>query len=473
MLRGAWLSAAGGCLARTALASFAMNQDRETPGRDRPNIVVILVDDLGYGDLGCYGGEIRTPNIDALAKNGLRFTDFHSNAAVCSPTRASLLTGRYPHRLGIQGALSDKKNQENGLALEETTFAELLGKSGYDCGIFGKWHLGFTPRFGPTRQGFKTFRGLLGGDLDYHSHIGRGGERDWWMNERLVSGEGYSTDLLAQYAIDFIEHKTRHPFLVYLPFQAVHFPFQGPADKADRTAGVDYHSESKYGSRKDRKAAYKEMVEAVDAAVGRVVSALRRRDLERETLLFLTSDNGGFSMVSSNKPLRGGKGELWEGGHRVPAVACWPGKIKPGSVTDQTAMTMDLFPTLAALAGVPLPGSPKIDGIDLTALLKEGRPLPERSVFWRAGSTKAARRGPWKLMLSRNERQLFHLNDDIGETRNLASSDSGRAKNMERELLAWEKEVTEGVQWISRQRHDALLQTRIVAACKDFRPKLL
>jgi len=386
--------------------------------RRRPNIILILADDLGYGDVGCYGNKIiKTPNIDALARGGMRFTDFHSNGPMCSPTRAAVLTGRYQQRCGIEGVLSCKSNYDTGMSPKEVTFAEVLKTVGYSTALFGKWHLGYTVPFNPVKQGFDTFRGYVAGGLDYHSHINRSGQPDWWKDDKLVPEQGYTTRLLTDHAIQFVEQNRDKPFCVYIPYQAVHFPFQGPNDKADRVIGGNYWSKAKYGSRyddvQDRKAAYREMVESLDANVGRIVSAVRRLGLQDKTLIFFTSDNGAYRWVGSNLPCRGQKTDLWEGGHRVPAIAYWPGKIKAGTVTDETAMTMDLFPTMAAMAGGKTPEDLKLDGTNLLPLLLQGKNLPVRTLFWRFRSEHAVRKGPWKLLVRGENQYLFNLDDDI------------------------------------------------------------
>jgi len=224
-----------------------------------------------------------------------------------------------------------------------------------------------------------------------------------------------------------------------LPFQAVHFPFQGPRDKADRALGGDYWSDAKYGSRTDRRAAFAEMVESLDTAVGRVLSVLKTHDLERNTLVFFTSDNGGFDMVSSNRPLRGAKGQLWEGGHRVPAIAAWPGELAAGVVKQGTALTMDLLPTMAALAGAKRP--PKLDGVDLMPWMKGQQDLPARTVFWRNQRARVARKGEWKLLIEGERRFLFNLARDIGERQDLASHHPDLVKQLEAALKAWEMDV--------------------------------
>ncbi|NQT02271.1 MAG: sulfatase-like hydrolase/transferase [Planctomycetes bacterium] len=195
---------------------------------ERPNIILIMADDLGYGDIGCYGSKkIRTPNIDALARGGLRFTDYHSNCPVCSPTRAALLTGRYQQRCGIEGVVTAAKHRHTGMALEEVTFAEVLKRRGYATGIFGKWHVGYNVEFNPAKQGFDEFIGYVSGNVDYHSHIDQAGFEDWWKNLQKVPEEGYCTDLITKHGVDFIERHKDGPFCLYLPHEAPHYPYQG------------------------------------------------------------------------------------------------------------------------------------------------------------------------------------------------------------------------------------------------------
>jgi len=446
-------------------ASYRHNSRRlrGSASGDKPNIILILADDLGYGDVGCYFAErlspagskiINTPHIDALAKRGMRFTDFHANGPMCSPTRAAVLTGRYQQRCGIEGVLSVKSNRDTGMAPEEVTFAEVLNAAGYATACLGKWHLGYTVPFIPVNQGFDTFRGFMAGGSDYHSHINRSGEPDWWKDDKLVPEEGYTTDLLTDHAIRFIKQNKDRPFCVYIPYQAVHFPFQGPDDEADRVIGGNYWSKAKYGRRyddvQDRKAAYKEMIESLDANVGRIVAAVRKLGLEQETLVFFTSDNGAYRWVGSNLPCRGQKTDLWEGGHRVPAVACWPGQIKPGTVSGETTMTMDLFPTMVAMAGAKLPKVLKLDGTSLLPLLLEGKKLPDRTLFWRFRKEHAVRKGPWKLLVRGENQYLFNLDDDIGEQNNLFETKPEMVEALRAEFLAWEKDVTAGVKWIRK-----------------------
>lgn len=417
--------------------------------RRKPNFVLILADDLGYGDIGCYGNTaIKTPNLDALAANGVRFTDFHSNGPVCSPTRAAFLTGRYQQRSGLDGVFTAETHRDTGMPLGEVTFAEMLAAAGYQTALFGKWHLGYPVAFNPVRQGFGTFRGYVSGNVDYHSHIDMAGEIDWWRDDTLVAEEGYVTDLVSDHGVRFVEAHADGPFCLYLAHEAPHFPYQGRNDKADRTPGNPHPTQ---GSRKDKPGAYTEMIEALDEGVGRIVDAIRRSGLEENTLIFFCSDNGA-TKLGSNDPLKGNKGGLWEGGHRVPAIACWPGQIEPG-VSHATLMTMDLFPTMAALAGAELPADRPLDGTDLSGHLLRREALPERTLFWRFQRRVAVRRGPWKLVGDKSvenpERldpvRLYNLDEDVGEVRDLAGDYPDVLASLTSAYWNWEREVTEGV----------------------------
>src|ERR1041385_6076276 len=231
------------------------------PASAKPNIIIILADDAGYGDLSCYGStEHRTPNLDKLAREGMRFTDLHANGSMCSPTRAALMTGRYQQRCGVEQVVGQFGSR--GMPLEQKTFAEYLRAAGYATAMYGKWHLGYPPET-PTRQGFDDFWGHLYGDSDHHSRIDRDGNEDWWHNEALVKEEGYNTYLINRHSLKFIEEHRDKPFFLYVPHSAVHFPWQGPGDKADRVKGGDYNNDSKLGSRKDRRVALGEMLAAI------------------------------------------------------------------------------------------------------------------------------------------------------------------------------------------------------------------
>ena len=287
-------------------------------GKDeKPNFIIIMADDLGYGDVGCYGSsKILTPNIDGLAKGGMRFTDYHSNGAVCSPTRAALLTGRYQQRCGINGVVTAARHRETGLALSEVTFAEVLKGAGYTTGLFGKWHVGYPVEFNPMKQGFDEFAGFVSGNVDYQSHIDQEGYFDWWKGEKLEDEKGYTTDLITKHGERFIEKHKGESFCLYLAHEAPHYPYQGPGDGPERAVG----NRNAFPGRKDRAAAYVEMVEAMDAGIGRIVAKVKAMGIERKTLIFFCSDNGPATHGDSGG-LRGKKGSLWEGGHRVPGIA--------------------------------------------------------------------------------------------------------------------------------------------------------
>jgi len=383
-----------------------------------PNFVLIVADDLGWGDLGCYGSDVHaTPAIDALAAKGLRFTDFHSAGAMCSPTRASILTGQYPQRFGplFDGALSGTKQRHLGLPLEAVTLAEVLREAGYATGCFGKYG-------------------------DFHTRVDRSGHRDWWDGEKPVIEEGYTTSLLTDHAVTFIETHRERPFFLYLPHLAIHFPWQGPDDPAQRTPGKSWHDD-KWGIIPDPgnvSPHVKAMVESLDESVGRIVSILRELGLEENTLVIFTSDNGGyltygknFRNISHNGPWRGQKTEVYEGGHRVPLVVSWPGRIAPGR-SDTLVHSNDIFPTLASLAGASWEAD-AVDGIDLGPHLFHRHPVEERALSWRTRSHYAFRSGPWKLIVPRSGggTQLYHLGNDPGEQVNLA----GNREPVVRELL--------------------------------------
>jgi len=393
----------------------------------KPNIVIILADDLGYGDLACYGSSIPTPNIDRLAREGVRFTDFHSNGAVCSPTRCALMTGRYQQRAGISGLARG----DHGMSPNEFTVAEALKSAGYATGMSGKWHLGETPEFNPVKQGFDEFKGQLGGRIDYFTHraAGKAGHLDWWNGVDALEEKGYSTTLIADHSIEFIKRSKSKPFFLYVAFNAPHTPLQfpGATDEKDPDA-------------------YRKVVEWMDKESGRILAALQEEGLADNTFVFFLSDNGGHEGIQgcSNKPLRGFKGSFWEGGHREPAIARWPGHVPAGRVTDQTAMGMDLMPTVMELAGATLPAERKLDGVSLVSLLLREEPLPSRKLFWAQGKNWAMRDGPWKLLVEDGAVQLFDLGKDIGEQHDVSAQFPERVNTMREAFQSWAKDVGTG-----------------------------
>jgi len=425
------MAASVACPSRWAGAEAARNE--------RPNIILIMADDLGYGDISCYGGWVQTPHLDVLARGGMRFTDYHSNGAVCSPTRAALLTGRYQQRCGIDAVVTAKgPARETGMAQQEITFAEVLKQRGYVTGLFGKWHVGYRVEFNPTKQGFDEFIGYVSGNVDYHTHIDQADIADWWKGAEKTPEEGYVTDLITRHAVDFLQRHKDEPFCLYLPHEAPHYPYQGREDPPERLPGGNKGTKTQGA---DIKRAYREMVEIMDQSVGRIVQTVKELGLERNTFIFFCSDNGA-NRNGSNAPLRGFKGSLWEGGHRVPAIACWPGRIDPGTTCDQTVLGMDLFPTLASIAGAALPPGLKLDGANLLPLLTQGKSLPARTVFWAYRQQAAVRQGPWKLLVQNNREQLFNLATDLAEQTNLAPQHPDRVTTLRAALAAWQRDVT-------------------------------
>ncbi|MCK5713856.1 MAG: arylsulfatase, partial [Hyphomicrobiaceae bacterium] len=299
----------------------------------RPNIVFILADDLGFKDVGYQGGRIKTPNIDKLAARGTKLDQFYVQP-VCSPTRSSLLTGRYPMRYGLQVGVV-RPWARHGLPLEERNLAQALRETGYVTAIHGKWHLGHVnEKYLPTARGFDRQYGHYNGALDYFTHI-RDGGHDWNRNDKPLLEEGYTTDLLGKESARLIaEHDTSKPLFLYIPFNAVHSPFQAPQSYIDKYPDI----------KQDRRRIYAAMTAAMDDAIGQIVAALEKRRMTRNTLIIFCSDNGGVGGIADNGPLRGHKGQLYEGGIRVPAVAVWPGVLPARTVVDEPLHIVDMYP---------------------------------------------------------------------------------------------------------------------------------
>ena len=407
----------------------------------KPNIVLIMADDLGYGGISCYGNtEIATPVLDSLAKNGLKFTDFHSNAPVCSPTRAALLTGNYQQRAGLEGVIYVQgETREVGLDTTEVTIAELMKNNGYATGIMGKWHLGYNKEYNPVQHGFDEFYGYLSGNVDYHSHYDNAAIYDWFHNLDSIQEEGYVTDLITSHSVDFINQHKDEPFFLYVAHEAPHLPFQGRNDPAYRFPGKDF---TYHGPVEDTERAYKEMVEVMDEGIGKIMETLEKNDLMENTLVIFISDNGA-EKFGHNGGLNGHKGGLLEGGHRVPGIAYWKGKITPGT-SSATILSMDLLPTILSVTQTS--AETDFDGTDISSVLFENGQLDERTLFWRYGKQKAARKNQWKLWITETDTALFDLEKDLQETTNLADTQTDIMHELLRQLNAWEKEVTENVE---------------------------
>jgi arylsulfatase A-like enzyme len=410
----------------------------------RPNVLFILADDLGYGDLSCYGRpDYRTPVLDGFATQGIKFMSAYAAAPVCTPTRCAYITGRYPQRLavGLEEPLKATSGADVGLPPNHPTIASLLKGNGYETSLVGKWHLGWTPEFGPNRHGFDEFFGILSGAADYFTHRaadGRTGERsaggspDLWENLTPVERVGYLTDLLSDKAIEIIRRPKTKPFFLSLQYTAPHAPWEGPEDAA---IGHTEHgpgpmtgggSLSIYGS----------MMKSMDAGIGRVLKALERATLERDTLVIFTSDNGG-ERYSFNWPFSFQKGDLWEGGTRVPAMVRWPGTIPPAQVSQQAAITMDWTATILAVTGTaPDPAYP-IDGDDLMPVCTGQRGVYDRSLFWRTVKQDAARIGNWKYLQDKGQERLFDVSLDPGEKNDLRVRHPDVFDRMKTQYLAW------------------------------------
>ena len=408
-----------------------------------PNVILIMADDLGYGDIGCYGNkDIKTPALDRIAEEGMKFLSYYSNGPVCTPTRASLLTGNYPQRTGLEGVIyaAEAKRYEGGVPAKEQTIAESFKDHGYTTGIFGKWHLGYKPEHNPVRHGFDEFYGYVSGNVDYISHRDGIGLYDWWHNEDTIYEEGYVTDLLTDRAIAFMERNRNQPFFLYLPHEAPHFPYQNRTDEADRLPGIEFEA---WGSRPDKENAYKEMVEIMDENIGRIFERLEKLGLDTNTFVFFCSDNGALKL-GDNGRLKGFKGSLWEGGIRVPALAWYPEKIAKGTVSNASVISMDVMPTLLSVAGIET--DIQCDGKDFSEVLFKNMAMQERTLFWRYRNQWAAREGQWKYVKINNKEYLFDLKNDISETKNLKEDFPEKFENLKSHLEEWIKEMNKYVQ---------------------------
>ena len=402
----------------------------------RPNIILIMADDLGYGDLSCYGNEsIQTPHLDRLAAEGMRFTDYHSNGAVCSPTRAALLSGMYQQKVGIDGVVFTWLRDSLGMAQEVETMAEIFQANGYRTAIFGKWHLGYKKEFNPIQQGFEEFKGFVAGNVDYHSHLDNQYVFDWWEQDQLKEDPGYSTDLVTSYALNFLDRQATDPFLLYLPYAAPHDPYQGRKDPPIRTADKNSRSLTD----QEIMPIYKEMIEVLDEGIGQIMAKLQALNLSENTLVIFCSDNGA-NKRGSNGVLRGFKGGLFEGGHRVPAMAWWPGRIEAGQVNESLMLSMDWLPTLMDLADIEA-AERSFDGKNMRATLLEGTNDRSGIRYWRYKQQKAVRKGDWKMIWTGEEALLFNLAEDPAESSDLSKKEPGRLAEMQKVLQNWERSL--------------------------------
>ncbi len=418
----------------------------------RPNILFLLADDLGSYDVGWRGSEIKTPNLDKLAFGGARLDQFYVQP-LCSPTRAALLTGRYPMRHGLQVGVV-RPWAQYGLPLEERTLAQALREAGYATAIFCKWHLGhFAPDYLPTRRGFEHQYGHYNGALDYFTHV-RDGGFDWHRDDKVSRDEGYSTFLIAEETARFIrEHDGRKPFFIYVPFNAVHAPLQAPQKYKEP-----------YANLRTNRQTYAGMTAAMDEAVGRIVASLEARGWRTNTLIVFSSDNGGPNpgRLTSNGSLRAGKGTVYEGGVKVCAFANWPGQIRSNTVVKAPLHIVDWYPTLLKLAGDSSMQKLPVDGRDIWPTLTSGAPSPHDAILINAAPKRGAIRvGDWKLVLNGHvvetegddgnaekadeiltgERlELFNLASDPSEAENLAAKSPTKVKELRARYDAFAKE---------------------------------
>lgn len=425
----------------------------------RPNFVIIMVDDMGYEGVSCFGNPFfKTPEIDRLAAEGMRLTDFHSSGTVCSPTRAGLLTGRYQQRAGIEAVIhpnSDHPEHRKGLQRSETTFAELLQSAGYATGIIGKWHQGYPQNsqdYHPQNHGFDQFIGYHSGNIDFVSHVGDHNLHDWWHGREETHEVGYTTYLVNRYAEQFIRQHANNekPFCLYVAHEAIHNPVQAPGDPVRRTLEKWDRWRWQAHSPEERIEKFKGMTMPLDQGVGEIRRTLVDLGIERDTFVLFFSDNGPAGDWPDSDDFRGRKGSIYEGGHKVPAIAWWPGKIRPNTSSNETLISIDVMPTLLDLAGVNC--DVNLDGVSFRELVLNETPLPERPLFWASMSnggqrSEAVRQNQWKLVVQHpkatpgsyeNPRtELYHLAKDPGETNNLAQQHPEKVESMRTQLQTW------------------------------------
>jgi arylsulfatase A-like enzyme len=429
-------------------------QDARPPSARKPNVVLIIMDDMGYGDLGSYGArDVRTLHIDRLARDGVRLSDAYANGPVCTPTRAALISGRYQQRVGLEWVLTlSPADRELGLAVTGTSLPALLKANGYATGLMGKWHLGWKPEFGPNAHGFDEFYGFLSGSHDYYTGAAAPANPDFeaspdlYENAAPVQPAGYLTDEISRRAVRFITEHATSPFFLEVAYNAVHWPFQPPdrpptvGDRPPPQRPAQMPGDSVPATRED----YVRMLERADQGVGEILATLDRLGLARSTLVIFTNDNGG-EWLSRNAPLFHRKGTLWEGGIRVPLILRWPGVLPAGKTSGQVAITMDLTASILVATGTPTPAGYRSDGIDLLPVLAGTAPLRERRLFWRIAQAsrqqRAVRSGNWKLLIDAGQLLLFDLAADPGEHTDLAARHPDVVARLQRLVTEWENDV--------------------------------
>ena len=407
----------------------------------RPNVIFILADDLGWGDLSCYGRpDYRTPNLDHLASQGTKFTDAYSASAVCTPTRCGFITGRYPARTKI-GLIEPLPTNNHSVGLDpgHPTIGSLLKKSGYETALIGKWHLGFRPEWGPNAHGFDEFFGALSGAVDYHLHKTGAGLPDLYENLKPVERNGYLTDLLTDRAVSYIRRRRTAPFYLSLHYTAPHWPWQD-REGGEKITFTDKTIEPVTMGGGGSLKLYAEMMRSLDEGVGRVLNAVKAAGIESRTLVIFTSDNGG-ERFSYQWPFSGSKGELLEGGIRVPAVVRWPGVVPANKVTNQMAISMDWTATILAAAQTKAAEGYPFDGIDLLPIIKGASPTQDRTFFWRIYSRDAVRKGKWKYYRDGARRSLFNLLVDQRERADFSKHNPDVFEKLAAEFSEWNKQM--------------------------------
>jgi len=409
--------------------------ETQTP---RPNVVYIVSDDQGWKDVGYHGSNIKTPNLDKLAANGTRMEQFYAQP-MCTPTRAALMTGRYPFRYGLQ-TLVIPSGATYGLATDEYLLPQALEEAGYYTAIIGKWHLGHAdPRYWPLQRGFDYQYGPLIGEIDYFTHE-QHGVVDWYRNNKVVKEEGYSTNLLGNEAVKLInEHDTSKPLYLYLTFNAPHAPYQAPQGYLDEYADIADPS----------RRAYAASITAMDNQIGRVLEALEKKGMRDNTIIFFQSDNGGTRnkmfagegdmakvvIPCDNGPYREGKGSLYEGGTRVIALVNWPGHVRSGATVDGMIHVVDMYPTIAALAGASTTKAKPLDGLNMWPTLSKGKPSPRTEVIYNVEPFRAGvREGDWKLIWRTplpSAAELYNIPQDPSEKNNLAAQTPEKVVELE------------------------------------------
>ncbi|MGK7393483.1 MAG: sulfatase family protein [Candidatus Cyclobacteriaceae bacterium M3_2C_046] len=421
---------------------------------EKPNILVILTDDQGFGDLSSYGAkDLQTPNIDGLVEDGMKFSNFYANCPVCSPTRAALLTGRYQEYVGVPGVI--RTHQQDSWGFLDTAailLPEPLNQAGYKTGIIGKWHLGLESPNTPNERGFQYFKGFLGDMMDDYWTHERFGNNYMRLNDSVIEPEGHATDLFSDWAVDYVTtaKEKGKPWFLYLAYNAPHFPVQPPEDWLVKV-------KQREPDISDTRAKLVAFIEHMDDGIGRVIQSLKETEQYDHTLIFFTSDNGGhLPSEANNGPWRDGKQSVYEGGIRVPACAVWPGKIKPGSSSEAYLLTMDIYPTVLAAAGAGY--AHRIEGQDfLPILLEEEQRVGERPLFfsrregnmrYRGQAIEAVRSGQWKLLQNNpfEPQELYNMEEDPYETNNVFDQYPEKVKELN-QLLMKHKQIGARVPW--------------------------